>query len=197
MNALVTTLCRNWWLHLMQGVFSIVIGVLVLVWPGRRLFMLILFFGLLMMLNGVIAMGAAIGAAGVHEPWAWQVAKGIIGIATGVAILRWPGVTTLVILLLVGAWAIVTGIMDIVEGIADYEEIPYAGLIALVGVISLLFGVAMLAWPAPVSLLVITYLVGLYAIVYGLVTCLIAFRVRTINVQLAEMSTPRRARHAA
>src|SRR5690242_10513219 len=63
MNALVTTLCRRGWLQLIQGAFSIVIGILVLVWPGRRFFTLILFFGLLMLLNGVVAIGAAVGAA--------------------------------------------------------------------------------------------------------------------------------------
>ena len=188
MDTLIKTLRRSWWLFLTQGVLSVALGVLVLIWPGRALFTLILFLGLLMLLHGVAGILAAIGAAGNHEPWAWQLAKGIIGIVAGVAVLRWQVITALVIVFLVGAWALITGIMDIVEAIADHQEIPHAWLVLLMGFVSLLFGTALFARPAPVSLLVIADLVGIYAIVYGVVTCLIAFRTRSLYERLVEPS---------
>src|SRR5215467_3282560 len=129
MDTLIKTLRRSWWLFLIQGALSVVLGALVLTWPGHALFTLVLLLGLLMLLHGVVGIFAGIGAAGNHEPWAWQFAKGIIGIVAGIAILRWQVITALVIVFLVGAWAVITGIMDIVEAITDHQEIPYAWLV--------------------------------------------------------------------
>ena len=68
MDTVVRTLSRNWWLFLLQGVLSLVLGVLIVIWPGHALTVMILLFGLLILVNGVVAVFAAIGAAGVHEP---------------------------------------------------------------------------------------------------------------------------------
>jgi len=185
-DALIGTLCRSWRLFLTQGVMSIVLGVVGLMWPSHAQFTLIILLGLVILLNGIFAIFAAFGAADNHEPWAWQRAKGIIGIVAGVAALQWQGITLLVIVFLVGAWALITGIMDILEAIVDYQEITDAWLVLLIGFISLLFGIALFTQPAPANLPAIAYVFGVYAIMYGLVTCLIAFRMRTLREQPVE-----------
>jgi uncharacterized membrane protein HdeD (DUF308 family) len=190
MDTVVGTVSRGWWLFLIQGVIGIVLGILALIWPGRTLFTLIVIFGIFFLLGGVVGIFAAIGTAAAREPWAWLLVKAIIGVAAGLAILKWPGVTALVILFLVGTVAIITGVVEIVEAIVDHSEMPQAWLVALAGVVSLLFGVAMLAWPAPVGLVTLAYLVGLYAIAYGVVTCLIAFRVRSLREHIAGAPAP-------
>jgi uncharacterized membrane protein HdeD (DUF308 family) len=189
-NAVVASLSRNWWLYLMQGVLSVVLGVLILVWPGHALAVLIILFGLFALINGIILVFAAIGAAGVHQSWGWRLTAGIVGIVAGVAILRWPGVTALVLLYLVGIWAIATGIVELVSAFAEHETIPNAWLLALAGVVALLFGIAMFAWPRA-GLLTIAYLVGIFAIVYGLFNCIIAFRARSLaGGRTTEMQAP-------
>jgi uncharacterized membrane protein HdeD (DUF308 family) len=190
MDTVVRTLSRNWWLFLLQGVLSLVLGVLIVIWPGHALTVMILLFGLLILVNGVVAVFAAIGAAGVQEPWAWKLTEGILGIIVGLAILRWPGVTALIAVYLVGAWALISGIMAIVGAIADHAVMRQAWLVALAGVVSVIFGVAMFAMPATASTLTLAYLVGIYAILYGLATCAIGFRIRTLPQQMARPSTP-------
>lgn len=189
MDIVARTLSRGWWLYLMQGVLSLVLGILALVWPGHALAVLIILFGLFALLNGVVAIFAAIGAAGTHQSWGWQLAVGVLGVLAGLAILRWPAVTALIVLYIVGIWAIIAGIIGIVGAVADRAEIPHAWLVALAGIVSVLFGIAMLAWPA-VGLLTLVYLVGIYAIVYGLIECAIAFRVRTLPQRVAGPSAP-------
>ena len=189
MDILVGSLSRNWWLYLLAGVLSIVLGILALVWPGHALAITIVFFGLLLLLNGVVQVFAAIGAAGIRQPWGGRLAAGIFGIIAGLAILRWPGVTALVALYLIALWAIVTGIIELVGAFAERATLPHAWLLALTGAIWVLFGVAMMAWPHA-GLLTLVYLVGIFAIVFGLSNCAVAFRLRGLPARVGGPSAP-------
>src|SRR5437588_8290175 len=189
MDTVVRTLHQNWWLVLLQGVLSVVLGVLALAKPGVTLGVLILLWGLFALLNGVVDVFHAIGAAGSHRSWGWQLAGGLVGILAGLAILRWPGLSALFVLYLVALWAIMMGLVRIVGAIADHEALPHAWLVALAGVVSLLFGIAMFAWPAA-GLLTLVYLVGFYAIVYGVITCVMAFRLPSLPERMAGRLVP-------
>jgi uncharacterized membrane protein HdeD (DUF308 family) len=81
------------------------------------------------------------------------------------------------------------GIVRVVGAIADHEMLPHAWLVALAGIVSVLFGIAMFAWPG-VGLLTLVYLVGIYAIVYGVIACVIAFRMRSLPERLAGALMP-------
>jgi uncharacterized membrane protein HdeD (DUF308 family) len=189
MDTVVRTFSRHWWLVLLQGVLSVVLGVLALARPGVTLGALILLWGLLALLNGVVDVFSAIGAAGRHRSWGWQLAGGLVGILAGLAILRWPGLSALFVLYLVAIWAIMMGIVRLVGAIADHEMLPHAWLVALAGVVSVLFGIAMFAWPG-VGLLTLVYLVGFYAIVYGVISCVLAFRLHSLPERMAETLMP-------
>ena len=184
MDTVVRTLHQNWWLVLLQGVLSVVLGVLALAKPGVTLSALILLWGLFALLNGVGDVFHAIGAAASHRSWGWQLAGGLVGILAGLAILRWPGLSALVVLYLVALWALMMGIVRLVGALADHEALPHAWLVALAGVVSMLFGIAMFAWPG-VGLLTLVYLVGIYAIVYGVIACVIAFRLHSLPGRIA------------
>ena len=189
MDMVVRTLRQNWWLVLLQGVLSVVLGVLALALPGVTLGALILLWGLFALLNGVVDVFSAIGAAGSHRSWGSHLAGGLVGILAGLAILRWPGLSALFVLYLVAIWAIMMGIVRIVGAIADREALPHAWLVALAGVASVLYGIAMFAWPG-VGLLTLVYLVGSYAIVYGVITCVIAFRLHSLPERMAGTLVP-------
>jgi uncharacterized membrane protein HdeD (DUF308 family) len=184
MDTVVRTLHQNWWLVLLQGVLSVVLGGLALAMPGATLGALILLWGLFALLNGVVEVFSAIGAAAGHRSWGWQLAGGLVGIFAGLAILRWPGLSALFVLYLVAIWAIMMGIVRLVGAIADHEALPHAWLVALAGVASVLFGIAMFAWPG-VGLLTLVYLVGIYAIVYGVIACVLAFRLHSLPERMA------------
>ena len=189
MDTVVRTLHQNWWLVLLQGVLSVVLGVLAVARPGVTLAALILLWGLFALLNGVGDVFSAIGAAGSHRSWGWHLAGGLVGILAGLAILRWPGLSALFVLYLVAIWAIMMGIVRLVGAIADHEALPHAWLVALAGGVSVLFGIAMFAWPG-VGILTLVYLVGIYAIVYGVITCGIAFRLHSLSARMAGTLMP-------
>src|SRR5256714_10469856 len=189
MDAVVRTLSQNWWLVLLEGVLIVVLGILALVWPGVTLGVVLVLWGLFTLLNGVVDVFAALGAAGSHRSWGWQLAGGLVGILAGLVILRWPGLSALFVLYLVAIWAIVTGIVRLVGAIAEHEALPHARMVALAGVVSVLFGIAMFAWPG-VGLLTLVYLVGSYAIVYGVITSVIAFHLHSLLERMAGTLVP-------
>ena len=130
------------------------------------------------LLSGIVGVFAAIGAAGNHQPWAWKLITAMLGILAGLAIMRWPGATAAVILYLIAFWLILGGIVGIVEFFAAHRSFSRAWLLLLSSVVVILFGIAMFAWPT-VTLTLIISLIGLYAIVQGIVLCALAFQVRS------------------
>lgn len=180
MYAALKQLTDNWWLLLLQGIASIIFGILALVWPASTLVVLIILFGWLVLVNGILAIISAFGSAASRRTWGWRFAAGILGVLAGLIILRWPGETAFTLLLFVGFWAILVGLVQIIGALADHDEIPHAWWLALEGVVSVLFGVAMVVWPAA-GLLVLILLIGIYAIVHGILYCVIALRVRSLG----------------
>jgi uncharacterized membrane protein HdeD (DUF308 family) len=187
MDTAVRTLGQEWWLYLMQGVLGIIFGIIALVWPGATLSVLIVLFGLFALLTGVVGVFAAIGAAGNHRPWGWKLTAALLGILAGLAILRWPGTTVLFVLYLIAFWVILGGIVAIVGAFAEHETMRHAWWVVLSGVISILFGIAMFAWPA-VGILTLVLLVGIYAIVEGIMLCFLAFRIRSLPERLSNVT---------
>lgn len=189
MESMLKRLTDNWWLFLIQGIASIIFGILALVWPGETLAVLIAILGWFVLINGALGVIFAIASATSSRPWGWRLTYGILGVLVGLLILRWPGLTALTILFFIGFWAIMVGLTEIVGSIADRNEISHAWLLALEGIVSLLFGIAMIVWPG-VGLLTVALLVGIYALIHGLLYCAVAFRVRTLGQALATRMPP-------
>jgi uncharacterized membrane protein HdeD (DUF308 family) len=179
----VMQVSRNWWVLLIEGVIGIVFGLVAIFWPGATLAVVIWLFGLFVLLTGVVGIFAAIGAAGNGEPWGWRLTAALLGVLVGLLILRWPGVTAGILLLLIGIWAIVAGLGTIVAAVADHAEIPHSWLYVLLGAVTVIFGVAMFVWPAA-GLVTVVYLVAAFAIATGIIYCVLAFQVRSLPEHL-------------
>src|SRR5215813_14549392 len=93
-------MAKGWWLVLLRGIAAIVFGVLAFVWPGLTLLTLVLFYGAFALADGVIALAAAI-TGGRSVPTWWLVLVGLLGIAAGVLTFALPGMTALVLILLI------------------------------------------------------------------------------------------------
>ncbi len=197
MQATARVLGQEWWIFLLEGVVAIVFGLIALFWPGPTLAVIVLLFGLLALISGIVGVFAAIGAAGTHQPWGWKLTAALLGVLVGLAILRWPGVSVRVVLYLIGIWLIVGGIVGIVEAFAQDRPVPHAWLLGLTSVIALLFGIVMFAWPA-VGLRTVILLVGIYAIVEGVALCVLAFEARRYaNSLQGESQRPPRGAYPA
>ena len=109
-------LADNWWLILLKGICAIVFGLLALAWPGVTVMTLVLLYGAFALVEGVLALAAAVRGDTPAPRW-WLAAVGLIGIIAGALTFLWPGITALVLLFLIAAWAIATGVMEIIGAI--------------------------------------------------------------------------------
>lgn len=171
-------LSRNWWALALRGLAAILFGILAFAWPGITLFVLVIFFGAYLLVDGIFAIVAAVRAAGEEARWWLLLIEGILGVVAGLVAFFWPGLTALALLYLVAAWAIVTGIMEIVGAIRLRQEIVGEWALILSGVLSFIFGVLLVVIPARAGLLSLTWLIGIYAIAFGVIMLVLAFRVR-------------------
>ena len=159
------------------------LGLLAFIWPGITLFVLVIFWGAYMFVDGVFAIVAAVRAAGQEARWWLLLVEGILGVLVGIVTFIWPGLTALALLYLVAAWAIVTGILEIVGAIRLRREIEGEWALILAGVLSVIFGVLLAVIPAPAGLLSLTWLIGVYAIAFGVIMLILAFRLRSMAGQ--------------
>lgn len=174
---MLTQMTHNWWAVALRGVIAILFGVTAFVWPGLTLEILVLFFGAYAVVDGVFAIIAAFTNRAGHDRWWVLLLEGLVGIAAGLIAFLRPGLATLALLLVIAAWAIVTGILEIAAAIRLREEIQGEWLLALSGIASLVFGVLLILFPST-GALTITLLIGAYAIVFGVTLLALGLRLR-------------------
>ena len=172
----------------MRGLAAIVFGVLAFVWPDITLFALVLLFGAYMLVDGIFAIVAAVRAAGREARWWLLLIEGVLGVLAGLVAAFWPGLTALALLYFIAAWAIVSGILEVIGAIRLRQEIEGEWALGLSGALSVLFGILLVVIPAPAGLLSLVWLIGAYALVFGVLLLVLAFRVRSAS----EVQTPRR-----
>ncbi|MDP1867753.1 MAG: HdeD family acid-resistance protein [Bradyrhizobium sp.] len=175
-SAMVHALARNWWLLLLRGIAAIIFGMLAFAWPGLTLLTLILFYGAFALVDGVLAIVAAV-TGGAPAPRWWLAIVGLLGIAAGLLTFLMPGLSALVLLFFIAAWAIATGVMQIIGAIQLRKEIDNEWWLILGGVISVLFGVAMMLAPGA-GALALVWVIGIYSVVLGVTFVALAFRLK-------------------
>ncbi len=176
MRPMLDGLARNWWAILLRGILAVLFGVLAFLWPGITLLTLILLYGGFAFADGVLSLIAAVRGGSPTPRW-WLVVVGLMGIAVGVLTLFLPVVTGFVLLMFIAAWAVVTGAMQVYGAIKLRDEIEGEWWLIASGLLSILFGIMLVAWPGAGALAMVL-VIGSFAIVYGALMIGFALRLR-------------------
>jgi uncharacterized membrane protein HdeD (DUF308 family) len=171
----VEQLARHWWVVALRGIAAVLFGILAFVWPGLTLAVLVILFGAYALVDGILALIAAFrGETGHRIALALE---GIVSVLAGLAAFAWPGLTALVLLYIIAIWAIITGIIEIVEAVRLRQAIHNELWLIIGGVLSILFGIILIVAPGAGALAVI-YLIGAYAVIFGIALLGLAWRLR-------------------
>lgn len=170
-------LARHWWAVALRGAIAILFGLAVLAFPGISLLGLIVLFGVFVLVGGIFAL-ISLRNRHVDEPSWLLLFEGITGIVIGIATFVWPGITGVVLLYFIASWAVVSGIFEIIAAIGLRRQIENEWLLILAGIASLIFGILLAIWPAA-GALAILWLIGGYAIFFGLLLLILGFRLRS------------------
>jgi uncharacterized membrane protein HdeD (DUF308 family) len=177
---MLSSLTRNWWMVALRGTLAVIFGVVAFVWPGITFEALVLLFGVYAFLDGVLVLSFGLMAASDREQWWPLVLSGILGIGLGVLTFARPGTIALALVYVVGFWAIVTGLLEIVAAIRLRDVISGEWLMGLSGVLSIVFGVLVVAQPES-GAIALVYLFGFYAILAGISQIGLGFRLRNLG----------------
>ncbi len=173
---MLQTLSEYWWAFLLRGILAVLFGIGAFAWPGLTLMVLVIFFGAYCLVEGIVSLIAAFGS----KRWGLHLFHGVISVAAGLVTLFWPGITTLALILIIGFWAIVGGVSEVVAAIQLRKEIEREWLLGISGVVSVLFGLAVVFWPGA-GALALVWLIACYAVLFGVLLIGLGIRLHGIK----------------
>ena len=168
----------RWWAVALRGAVAVLFGLLALYSPGKAFVTLVLLFGAYAIVDGILALWTA--RQRTEYPRGMIIARGIISLAAGIITLTWPQISALALLIVIGAWAIAAGVFEIATAFRMRREIEHEWLLGIEGVVSILFGVALLASPLA-GAIVLGLWVGAYALVLGVMLLATGFQMRSYH----------------
>jgi uncharacterized membrane protein HdeD (DUF308 family) len=176
---MLETFKTGWWLLVLRGIAALLFGVLAFVYPGMTAQVLVILFGAYSLVNGIFTLALAIRAPKGTPGIGTLVLLGLLGIAAGLVTFFYPGITAISLLAVIAAWAVLTGIFEIVVAIKLRQQVSNEWVLILSGVLSVVFGVLVIAMPNAGALSII-WLIGIYAILSGIMMLTVAFKLKGV-----------------
>ncbi|WP_324754208.1 HdeD family acid-resistance protein [Roseovarius sp. Pro17] len=182
MEHLINRLAQDWWVFLIRGIAAIIFGIAAFIWPGLTLAVLIILFAAYVLVDGIFGLVYAIrNRARLQHLWIWVV-EAILGIAVGLLTFFMPGVTALVLLMFIAAWAIVGGVLRIAAAVALRKQITGEWLLIAGGALSVLFGILLIVMPGA-GIISVVWLIGLYSVLFGVLLVGLAMRLKGVRAE--------------
>ena len=151
---------------ILLGILAVIAGIVALAWPGITVYALVILFAVYAFIDaGLEAMRAF--SSRTAGPVFGHLLLGLISLAAGVVAVAWPAPTALVLVLVIGIWAVIGGIVEIVSGFGAGETAGTRALFILTGLVSVAFGVLLFARPN-VGAVTLALLFGLFSLFYGI-----------------------------
>lgn len=166
----------NWWALALRGVAAILFALIAFLWPGLTAAALMVLFGIYVLFDGILAFVAGLRLATRHRRSGALLLEGFLDIVIAIVIFAWPGVAVVALIYLIALWAVITGVLLMAAGLA---LIRFAGELLLVvcGLLSIILGIILFIHPA-VGVAALSWLLGIYALLFGIMLMSAAFRVR-------------------
>jgi len=171
---------RWWWTFILRGLLAVAFGVLAFIAPAWGLAILVALFGVWALIDGIASLWTGIRTRRVARNWWLEIVEGVVSVLAGLIALALPGFAAGILLLLIAAWAIVTGALQIWNAIRLREQIQGEFWLGLAGAASILFGILIFLFPAQ-STLTLVWLIGSGAIVIGAFLILLGWRLRGVH----------------
>ena len=168
----------EWGWTALRGLCALIFGVLTLALPGVTLALLVIVWGAYALVDGVLALAAGLRMRDSGKPLWSLVVVGLLGIGAGIATFFWPGLTALTLIFIIGTWAIAIGLLQIIAAVRLRKHIRGEWLHALSGLLSVVFGLAVVLRPGA-GALAFAWLIGWFAVFFGVVLIAMAFRLRS------------------
>jgi uncharacterized membrane protein HdeD (DUF308 family) len=174
---MLADIARQWWALAIRGVIAILLGIVALLMPVAAVAAVAVVFGVFMLLDGIFAVIAGWQTRNTVRHWWALLLEGLTGIVAGLLTVAFPIFAALVLIYFISAWALITGLMEIIAAIRLREQIEGEWRLALSGALSVLFAILLAVWPES-GAIAIGWLLGAYAVLFGAVLLALAFHLK-------------------
>jgi len=172
---------KYWWSFLIRGVLATLFGIIAIVVPGLTLEALTLLLAAFLVADGILSFIASFRGRHLGPRWGFLLFEGLVGVALGLFTFVWPGATVLAIVLIIGFWALITGIFEILAAVKLRAEIEGEWLLGLGGILSILFSIILFTNPG-VGAVALVWIIGVYAVLFGISMIFLGIRLRKRQV---------------
>jgi uncharacterized membrane protein HdeD (DUF308 family) len=179
-TAVTVELARYWWAFILRGVLAIAFGVIAFVSPPTTIAVLVFFFGVWALVDGAFHIAGAIRDQSRNRSFWLSILEGVVSIVAGVLALAFPAAAAVSLLLLISAWSIVTGAIEVMLAIRLREQMTGELWLAVAGILSIIFGVLLFLFPTS-GAITIVWIIGAYAIAFGISLIVLGWRLRGIH----------------
>ncbi|WP_239352044.1 HdeD family acid-resistance protein [Snodgrassella communis] len=176
-NPLIDLLSENWWMVLIRGGAALIFGLLTWFYPFVSILIMVMFFGVYALIDGVLGVVIAINGRRTHQDWWLMLIWGMVSILAGIMTFFVPGITWLVLITFIAIWSLVSGILQIIAAIRLRKSIHGEGWMIVAGMLSVLVGIILFVNPVQGGI-ALTWVIGIYAALFGVMNIALAFRLR-------------------
>ena len=174
---------KAWWLLLLLGIASVVVGLLALFWPGQTIVVVAIVFAIWLFVSGIFQIVQAFAHGLDGGSRALLIISGVISIILGLFALRSAFQAVEILTIFIGIAFVFRGLMGLIIGLSGSAQTG-RGWNIFVGILLIIGGIVVFVWPAP-SLLTICWVIGIWLVVLGLFEIVGAFQVRSAAKKLA------------
>jgi uncharacterized membrane protein HdeD (DUF308 family) len=170
---------RYWLLILIRGIAAILFGIFALIWSDLAAVALVFMFGFYALIDGLLSVISSVSNRTTNPGWWVTLLEGLAGIVVGFVAFFLPGAAAVALIYLIAAWAIITGIFELVAAVRLREEIQNEWALGLTGVLSVITGIILIV-TLPLSITAVVWLIAAYAILFGILMVYLATRIRSV-----------------
>ena len=177
----MTTLARSWSTWVIRGIVAILFGVLTIFRPGTSIALIVLLYGIFALCDGAMLLSFAFRTDGRRAPYVW---RGLVSVAAGLLALFLPRLTALSLYFLIGAWAVVAGVTELIVASQVRKDGLNVGGLVFAGILAIACGIALLALPT-IGVVALIGLIAGFAIIEGVALISAGVRIHSLTHALA------------
>ena len=175
--AMLDLFARNWWIYVVRGALALIFGMYAWFMPGLAMKVLLMFFGIFVLLEGLFAIIGSIAGRKYSEVWWLVLMEGIAGLVLGLLTLTRPEFVATLIVIFVAAWAIWGGLFRIIAAVRLRKHIEGEWLLIFGGIVSMLFGLMLLKHTGA-GIVAISWMIAFFASMFGVLLISFGIKVR-------------------
>jgi uncharacterized membrane protein HdeD (DUF308 family) len=179
---MVARVGRHWGWVLAFGIITALIGIVALAWPGRTLLVVAVLFGIQLIAMGIYRFATAFASDDASGGTRVLLALlGVLSLIIGLYAVRHVLITLLALALLLGIFWIISGAVELFTSLS-HRGMRHRGWTAVMGVVSVLAGAVVLAYPG-ISLLLLAVVLSIWLLIFGAMQIVLAFRIRSLSAR--------------